>query len=134
MSEASPRDPSYPPHVLGRLGERAAGEFLTRSGWTVLHRNYRFGRREVDLVARRGDLVAFIEVKTRAGDGYGVPEEAVTRLKRREIELVAAAYLARERPGDVDVRFDVFAIVMQGDGAVRRIEHLEDAWRPEASR
>jgi len=129
-----PYDPTYPPHVLGRLGERAAADFLGERGWAVLHRNYRFGRREVDLVARRGNLVAFVEVKTRAGDGYGAPAEAVTRLKQREIELVAVAYLARERLGDVDVRFDVLAIVMDGAGRVHRIEHLEDAWRPEAQR
>jgi len=116
------------------MGERAAADFLTGAGWAVLHRNYRFGRREVDLVARRGDLIAFAEVKTRTGDGFGRPEDAVTRLKRREIELVAAAWLARERPGDVDVRFDVLAVVVDGRGAVRSIEHLEDAWRPEAPR
>jgi len=137
----APRDPSqpsapttHPPHALGRLGEAAAGEFLAARGWKVLARNYRFGRREVDLVVRRDDLVAFVEVKTRAGAGYGAPEEAVTRLKQREIELVAAEYLARHRPGDVGVRFDVLAIVVGPRGVVQHIEHLEDAWRPEAPR
>src|SRR5688572_24277491 len=94
-------------------------------------RNYRFGRREVDLVVRRGNLVAFVEVKTRAGAGYGAPEEAVTRLKRREIEIVAREYLHRHRLDDVDVRFDVVAVTV-GRGV--RIDHIEDAWRPETSR
>jgi putative endonuclease len=119
--------PLYPPHVLGRRGEALARDHLVSLGWTILERNYRFGRREVDLIVRRGNLIAFVEVKTRAGDGFGAPEEAVTRLKRREVEIVAGWYLCRHRPGDVDVRFDVIAVSV-GRGV--RIEHIEDAWRP----
>jgi putative endonuclease len=120
----------HPPHALGRLGESAAQAFLKQSGWTVLDRNYRFGRREVDLVVRRGGLVAFVEVKTRAGGGFGAPEEAVTWKKRREIEAVARDFLWRHRLDDVDVRFDVVAIVAEQRRGTIRIEHLEDAWRP----
>jgi putative endonuclease len=111
----------------------AAGYMLGR-GWRILASNYRFGRREVDLIVRRSDLVAFVEVKTRAGSGYGAPEEAVTRLKRREIEAVAERWLERHRPGDVDVRFDVISILVGPDGRVTDVAHLEDAWRPDASR
>ncbi len=85
----------YPPHTLGRWGERTASSVLERCGWRILARNYCFGRREIDLVMRRGNLVAFVEVKTRAGEGYGHPEEAVTRLKQREIEVVAQHFLPR---------------------------------------
>jgi putative endonuclease len=123
--------PTYPPHTLGRTGEQAAADHLAERGWTILERNYRFGRREVDLVARRGNVLAFAEVKTRAGSGWGSPAEAVTRLKQREIAAVASAYLVRHRPGDVDVRFDVLSIVTDTTGRIRTIEHLEDAWRPE---
>jgi putative endonuclease len=100
----------------------------------VLETNYRFGRREVDLVVRRGCLVAFVEVKTRAGRGYGAPEDAVTRLKRREIEVVAQEFLCRHGLDDIDVRFDVVAIEAGRGRGVIRIEHLEDAWRPDAPR
>lgn len=127
------RRPAHAPHALGRRGERAARAFLEARGWHVLEQNYRFGRREVDLIARRGRLLAFVEVKTRAEIGCGRPEEAVTRLKRREIEAVATAYLARSRLGEVDVRFDVLAIVEEREGRCR-IEHLEDAWRPDDPR
>jgi putative endonuclease len=116
------------------MGETCASAYLIRNGWTVLDRNYRFGRREVDLVVRRGGLVAFVEVKTRAGVGYGSPEEAVTRLKRREIETVAREYLWRRRLDDVDVRFDVVSILAGPGRKVVRIEHLEDAWRPDSPR
>ncbi len=119
--------PSHPPHALGRLGEARARHYLISRGWSILASNYRFGRREVDLVARRGELVTFVEVKTRAGSGYGTPEEAVTRLKRREIEIVAQEYLVRHGLDDVDVRFDVIAVTVGRDV---RIDHIEDAWRP----
>ena len=127
-------DLPYPPHELGRRGESlAAGWFLGR-GWRILASNYRFGRREVDLVILRHGVLAFVEVKTRAGAGYGAPEEAVTRLKRREIEIVAQEYLVRHPPADVDVRFDVLSIVVGADGRVEHVEHIEDAWRPEPPR
>ena len=120
---------TYPPHRLGARGEHIAARMLERAGWTVLARGYRFGRREIDLVARRNGILAFIEVKSRAGLGWGRPEEAVTARKRREIEAVARAYLARERPRDVVFRFDVIAIEFERD-VMRRCEHIEDAWRP----
>ena len=129
-----PMSVSHSPHALGRFGEAYARAYLVRNGWTVLEQNYRFGRREVDLVVRRGGLVAFVEVKTRSGVGYGAPEDAVTRLKRREIEAVAGAYLWRQRLDDIDVRFDVVAVVAGPGRKVIRIEHMEDAWRPAAPR
>lgn len=119
-------------HDLGRWGEDRAAAFLRARGWTILARNYRWGRREVDLVVRRGRLVAFVEVKTRSGTGFGPPQEAITRLKRREVEAVAADFLRRRPQGEVDVRFDAVAVVApRGDRAGARVEHLEDAWRPE---
>jgi putative endonuclease len=127
----APEQRVHPPHALGRLGEARAREYLLARGWTIAATNYRFGRREVDIVARKGNLVAFVEVKTRAGDGFGAPEEAVTRLKRREIEIVAREYLCRHRLDDVDVRLDVISVMV---GPHARVEHLEDAWRPESPR
>ena len=63
---------------LGDRGEALAAEHLVRGGWTVLHRNVRLGHKEIDLVARRGEVVAFVEVKTRGGLGYGHPLESIT--------------------------------------------------------
>ena len=123
--------PEYPPHRLGRRGEDVAAAFLQRRGWVVLARNYRFGRREVDLIVRRRGVLAFVEVKTRAGEGFGEPQASITRLKRREIEIVAAQYLARFPPGDVDIRFDAVALRRTHGPSEFHIEHLEDAWRPD---
>jgi putative endonuclease len=123
----------HPPHALGRLGESRAREYLVERGWSIEAQNYRFGRREVDIVARKGKLIAFVEVKTRAGDGYGAPEEAVTRLKRREIEIVAREYLCRHRLDDVDVRLDVISVTVGSHARIEHVAHLEDAWRPETA-
>ncbi|HET6762539.1 MAG TPA: YraN family protein, partial [Longimicrobiaceae bacterium] len=63
--------------TLGDRGEEMAARYLAAGGWTVVSRNYRRGRKEIALVARRGEVVAFVEVKTRAGLGYGHPLEAI---------------------------------------------------------
>lgn len=115
---------------LGTWGEDEAARALEARGWRILERNYRAGRREIDLIVRRGDLIAFVEVKTRAGTGYGHPEEAVTALKRREIEAVAREFLARRRLGRVGVRFDVVGIVVGPGRRLLRLTHVPDAWRP----
>ena len=116
------------PHTLGRAGERIAARFLRRAGWRVLARNYRFGRKEVDLIAARGNVVAFIEVKSRGGPGFGHPLEAITRRKRGEIAQVARAWLRdHPQPGRL-LRFDAVA-VRSAPGRPPLVEHFEDAWR-----
>ena len=95
-----------------------------------MERNYRFGRREVDLIAQKGEILAFVEVKTRSGARFGPPEAAVTARKQREIEIVARDFLLRHRPRCPAVRFDVVAIVVGPGRRLLRYEHIEDAWRP----
>lgn len=123
--------PPRPPggnKTLGDWGEQLAARHLADRGWVILHRNYRLGHREIDLVARRGEVVAFVEVKTRGGMGYGHPLEAITRKKRKEIQAVAAAWIKEfGRPRDV-YRFDAVAILLPAGGQPV-IEHVEDAWR-----
>jgi putative endonuclease len=113
---------------LGDRGEEIAARHLERAGWTILDRNFRIGRKEIDLVARRGDIVAFVEVKTRAGPGYGHPLEAITWKKRREIQQVAAGWIDRRAPGEVVFRFDAVAVTF-ARGAPPTVDHVEDAWR-----
>jgi putative endonuclease len=114
--------------LLGDRGEAIAAAYMAERGWLVVHRNYRVGHREIDLVARRGEVVAFVEVKTRGGRGYGHPLEAITRRKRREIQQVAAAWVnAHGAEGDV-YRFDAVGILLQSGGEPQ-VEHVEDAWR-----
>ena len=132
MDPATSSPSAYPPHRLGARGEQIAADRLERSGWHILARGYRLGRREVDLVVRRRATLAFVEVKTRSGCRYGPPENAVTRHKRNEIEAVARDYLMRHPVGVTDVRFDVVAIEIGSGGEIVRYEHIEDAWRPDA--
>jgi putative endonuclease len=113
---------------LGREGERLAADLLERRGWTILERNYRAGRKEVDLIARRGALVAFVEVKSRSGTGFGHPLEAITWKKRREISAVARQWWAAHPGVGRIYRFDAVAVFFGPEGPTR-IEHVEDAWR-----
>ena len=114
-------------HELGRRFEDLAARHLTSRGWMILDRNVRFGRREIDLVVRQGDLVAFVEVKGRRGRAYGNPLEAITWQKRREIQTVAAWWIQRFGRPEWSYRFDAVA-VERAPGRVH-IEHVEDAWR-----
>jgi putative endonuclease len=116
-------------HRLGRRFEDAAAACLEARGWRILERNVRFQRREIDLVARRAGLVAFVEVKGRRSGRYGHPVEAVTWKKRREIEAVARWWIARHGEQSFTYRFDVVAVARRPDGSLA-IDHLEDAWRP----
>lgn len=114
--------------VWGLAGERLAARYLTERGWTVVDHRFRMGRLEVDLVARRGALVAFVEVKTRWSTRFGSPIEAVTWHKQREIVRVARAWVDRHGRPDDTYRFDVIGVTLE---PLRppQVEHLEDAFR-----
>jgi putative endonuclease len=116
-------------HRVGRRFEEAAAAWLEGRGWRILARNVRFQRREIDLIARRGAVVAFVEVKGRRSERCGQPVEAVTWRKRREIEAVARWWIARHPDPDVRYRFDVVSASEDRRG-VLALTHLEDAWRP----
>jgi putative endonuclease len=112
----------------GLWGERVAMAFLTSCGWQVEGHRFRLGRHDVDVVARRGPLVAFVEVKARGSVLCGTPVESVRWQKRRILGKVAALWQVRHgRPSD-EYRFDVIAIQFQAGGGYT-IEHLKDAWR-----
>lgn len=114
-------------NLLGRYGEDAATEFLAGQGYAILHRNWRSGRRELDIVARKGREVVIVEVKTRRNTEFALPEEAVSPLKIRRIVSAADAYLKKYRIDD-PVRFDILTVV--GEHAPFRIEHIEGAFLP----
>jgi putative endonuclease len=98
---------------MGRAAEQAAVEHLERQGYRVLARNVRVGRGELDIVARRGRTLVFVEVKARRGYRCGTPEEAVTPWKQRQVARLAELWLV-SRPGlqraVTEIRFDVVAV------------------------
>jgi putative endonuclease len=111
-------------HRQGLAAEEQAMRYLMSRGWSVLAHRWRVGRAEIDIVARRGAVVAFIEVKARRGEGFGSPLEAITGAKRRELVKASRAWVDRHgRPSDI-YRFDCIALLN------KKLEHLEDAFRP----
>jgi putative endonuclease len=99
---------------FGKTAENRACAELERQGYAILARRYRTRLGEIDIVARDGPTVVFVEVKARRGSSCGHPAEAVTPWKQRRIATMAADYLTRQRLPDVACRFDVVAIT--GDG------------------
>jgi len=111
-------------HKRGLAGEEQAIQYLLSRGWHILAHRFRVGHKEIDLVARQGNLVAFVEVKARRGTAFGSPLEAVTGAKRRELVKAARVWVDRHgRPADV-YRFDCIAL------SDNKLEHLADAFRP----
>lgn len=112
---------------LGKTGEDKAVEFLTEKGWYILERNWRFRRNEIDIIARDGQTLVFIEVKSRRNNLYGEPEEAITTAKIRRLVIAADHYL-RQKGLSCEARFDVVTVI--GEQAPYRITHFERAFMP----
>ncbi len=122
--------------ALGDAGEQLAADHLTAAGWTVLDRNYRFERCEIDLVCfepfpdfDEGGEIVFVEVKARRSLRFGAPEEAVTPAKQRLLVRAAEAYLYERRLTNARCRFDVVSIHYAG--ARPTLRHFRHAFLAE---
>lgn len=117
--------------VLGRTGEHLAVEHLLAAGYTVLERNWRCPIGEIDIVARHGNTVVVIEVKTRSGVGYGHPLDAVTPRKLARLRRLAAAWCAAHPEAVAPdggrepraLRIDVIGVIASRDGIA--LDHLQ---------
>ncbi len=98
---------------FGELGERIAARWLEQTGWQIVARRFRSGRRDIDLVAQQGDLIAFVEVKARSGDEFGDPVEAVNHRKQRELTKSAQTWIDRHGTAGESYRFDVLGVLMK---------------------
>ncbi len=123
----SRRDAHLP---LGQRGERAAARYLKRRGYTILDTNVHLGRYEIDLIVRKGDTVAFVEVRTRADADPVPPEDTVNDVKQRHIRAAARQYLQRHREPGTYYRFDVIGIIMPPRGKPE-ITHYPNAFQGE---
>ena len=106
---------------LGKTGERLAAEKLVQCGYCILVRNFRCRYGEIDIVAQHGQDLVFIEVKTRRGLSWGLPEEAVDHRKLQKIAQVAIHYLAIHACSDLPWRVDVVAVQLSGSGKLEEI-------------
>ncbi len=105
-----------PRKTLGALGEDAAAALLKREGYALIARNWTCPRGEIDLIAAEGEVLCFVEVKTRTSDDVAPPEASVTRRKQAKLRTLAAEYLRRNRAGKARCRFDVVSVVQPVGG------------------
>ncbi|WP_047549709.1 YraN family protein [Psychroserpens sp. Hel_I_66] len=110
---------------LGQKGEEIAVDFLIKNGFDIVARNYVYQKAEVDIIAKKGDILAIIEVKTRTSADFGDPQQF---LKPKQIQRIIKAvdFFVNDNDMDVDVRFDIIAIVLNKKGMT--LEHLENAF------
>jgi putative endonuclease len=104
--------------ALGKTGEDLACRELTRRGYAIVARRYRRRGGELDIIARDGPTLVFVEVKARCGRAYGDAAEAVTRVKRRRIAALAVDYMMRHHLAHCPCRFDVVAIRLESGAPV----------------
>ncbi len=113
---------------IGNKGEEIAQAFLKEKGYEILETNWRYSRAEVDIIAKDGDNLVFVEVKTRSSDYFGPPAAFVTPKKENFMAHAASAYM-EEIDYEEEIRFDVIGILLQ-EGKAPEIEHYEDAFFP----
>lgn len=113
--------------LLGQSGEAQAARFLKKRGLKIVTRNYSCKHGEIDIIGRDGDVLVFVEVKTRSQESFGTPSSAVTFRKQQQISKTAHNYMVEHQISDVDARFDVIS-VLAPKGEKVRIEHIPDAF------
>lgn len=111
---------------VGREGENIATNFLIQKGYKIITRNWRYGPKEIDIVARDGDTMVFVEVKTRSTLAFELPQEAVTKKKMKNLVEAADAYMIQNNI-DLEGRFDIVGVLNGNPPKV--IEHIVGAWQ-----
>ena len=106
---------------LGAKGEAKARSYLKKNGWQILEKNYKNPFGEIDIIAKKGEVIAFIEVKTRLSDIFGLPSEAVTNMRKLRY-IRGANYYFINKIIDCTVRFDIIEVFKD------KINHIENAF------
>ena len=117
-----------PPDELGKKGEEIAASYLIKNGYKILARNWFYDRKEIDIIAQQNDEIVIVEVKTREGDYFEEPWEAVSNRKIRNLVDVADAWLNQKKI-DKETRFDVISIIFSDD-VNYELTHFQDAFIP----
>ncbi|RPE08289.1 YraN family protein [Chitinophaga lutea] len=113
-------------HDLGKKGEQLAANFLLRKHYQILHINWTSGKKEIDIIARQGGTLVFVEVKTRSTQFFGMPEEAVNGAKQELLLRAAEHYLEQYALQPDCIRFDIISVTLGVGG--EEIVHFEDAF------
>lgn len=116
--------PSF--QLLGKQGEDFAASYLIHKGYTILKRNFRVRYGEIDIIATQHNTLVFVEVKTRSNDYFGQPEEAISQKKIREIIKTSQIYKESIHNVPDLERIDVIAIIMNHNGKMTQINHIEN--------
>ncbi|MBI6120707.1 YraN family protein [Salegentibacter maritimus] len=112
-------------NALGELGERLAEELLLKKGYEILARNYVYDKAEIDILARKDEVLVVVEVKTRSTPDFGDPQSFVKPKQIRQL-VKAADFFLNDHQLELDTRFDIIAIIKNKAGI--KVEHLEDAF------
>ncbi|MBL4578757.1 MAG: YraN family protein [Flavobacteriales bacterium] len=112
---------------FGKEGEEIACALLLEKGYKIAERNWRTGKLELDIIAKHEDTLVVVEVKTRADDYYGDPEDFVTKKKQRFIVKAANEYIEKYDV-DLETRFDIISIIINDNGT--KVDHIENAFYP----
>ncbi len=110
--------------ATGALGEKLAAQYLRQQGYEIVANNWRCATGEVDIIARDGGTLVFVEVRTRHGARHGSPEESITPRKQKKLIELAYEYLAAMASPAADWRIDVVAVVLGRGNSVTRITHI----------
>ncbi len=113
---------------IGKTGEALACRYLKRRGYEILERNYKTKIGEIDIVARDGRVLVFVEVKTRKSDHYGLPEEAINAKKIRKLTQLGELYIKHKRLYKSEARFDVVGILMDRGNGSNTIKLIKNAF------
>lgn len=111
---------------LGRFGEELAAKYLQKNGYRILARNFRKGYGEIDIITQKEDTLVFVEVKTRIGDKYGKPEEAITPWKLKALIRTVQYYKVLHPKLPDSLRIDLLAIDLSPAGEVKTLKHLQN--------
>lgn len=112
--------------LMGAFGEQTAAKYLRENGYRILSANYRTGAGELDIVAEKGSVLSFVEVKTRAAGGLTEPKDAVDYRKQENLKAAAASYLSRYNY-NLTPRFDIIEVLVN-NGEVIKINHIKNAF------
>lgn len=115
-------------YKFGKKGEVLAADFLQKQGYTIIQLNYRCNIGEIDIVAKDGETLVFVEVKARSGYRFGNPKEAISYAKRKRISKIAMFYLKKTGNTRVKARFDVVAIHPAENSEEPRVELIRNAF------